>query len=150
MLTETEARRYIEDLVAAYPRIREVWLYGSHANGTARDDSDWDYLAFADDATLQALWEHPRFRHPDIDLMIVVEDVYEGKIFIQPWLAAGGQKRGTLADEPGGLRWRLLSPTIAEYESTRQDPSAPGGVRVASGLRAVRVYRRFGSHVART
>jgi predicted nucleotidyltransferase len=46
--------RYIRDLVAAYPAVKEVWLYGSRANGYADPDSDWDYLAFADDDTLSA------------------------------------------------------------------------------------------------
>ena len=36
MLNEVETR-YIEELVAAYPSIREVWLYGSRANGTERE-----------------------------------------------------------------------------------------------------------------
>jgi Polymerase beta, Nucleotidyltransferase len=46
---------YVSALVSAYSAIREVWLYGSRANETARPDSDWDYLAFADEATLVSL-----------------------------------------------------------------------------------------------
>jgi predicted nucleotidyltransferase len=41
--------QYVAELTATYPGIREVWLLGSRANGTATEASDWDYLVFLDD-----------------------------------------------------------------------------------------------------
>ena len=60
---------YVAQIVSAYPAIREVWLYGSRANGTEKVDSDWDYLAFADDDTLSDLSRDARFHRDEIDLV---------------------------------------------------------------------------------
>ena len=46
MLSE-EIAKYIHDLKRAFPRITSIWLVGSRANDTARDDSDWDFLVFS-------------------------------------------------------------------------------------------------------
>jgi hypothetical protein len=35
----------VEQIVKAYPSIKEVWLIGSGANCTAKEPFDWDYLA---------------------------------------------------------------------------------------------------------
>ena len=50
-----EASEYILELVASSPSIREAWLFGSRAAGSARPESDWDFLAFTDEATHGAL-----------------------------------------------------------------------------------------------
>jgi hypothetical protein len=64
--------QYIDELVAKYPSIREVWLFGSRANGTAHAGSDWDYLVFGgDDGLLNALCQDVCFKRPKIDLFIV-------------------------------------------------------------------------------
>lgn len=136
VLTSIEAAAYVAELVAAYPSIREVWLYGSRANGTAREKSDWDYLAFADAATLAALRRETRFDREGIDLMVVTDGVR----FEQPWIDPGGKKEGTLAPEFGGMHWRKMSATEARYQATK--PPAPGssyGTRVFA-QRAARVH----------
>jgi hypothetical protein len=127
---------YVAKLAAAYPRIREVWLYGSRANGTETVNSDWDYLAFADDATLGALRSDTRFQREGIDLMMVTDGVR----FEQPWGDPGGKKESTLAAEFGGMYWRKVSATEALYQATKPPP--PGstyGTRVFT-QRALRVY----------
>jgi predicted nucleotidyltransferase len=48
--TTAQESEYTSDLVAAYPNIDEVWLFGSCANGCARPESDRDYMVFADDS----------------------------------------------------------------------------------------------------
>ena len=129
---------YIKQLVAAYPTIREVWLYGSRANGTERIDSDWDYLAYADKSTLDRLALDVRFDREDVDLMIVVD----GNRFLKPWLCAGGpRKEGTLLEEVGlgGLEWTRESKTVASYTATKEDQRRPGGTEVLR-RRAHRVY----------
>jgi hypothetical protein len=35
--------------LAAEPSTREIWLFGSRANGTATEESDWDLLVFTDE-----------------------------------------------------------------------------------------------------
>ena len=128
--------RYIKELVAAYPSIREVWLYGSRANDNARPDSDWDYMAFADDDTLSDLSRDTRFHVEGIDLMIVTD----GVSFAKPWLEDGRQKTGTLTtdDGEGGLASRVVSTGEARYRGTK--PDGRFNVKVLTNQRAVRIY----------
>ncbi len=66
-------QQYIAKLVSTYPSITAVWLFGSHANGRARSDSDWDYLVFSDngDRLLDQLCLDGQFNLPGIDLLVV-------------------------------------------------------------------------------
>lgn len=128
---------YVAELIAAYPGIREIWLFGSQAIGTARKDSDWDYLAFADVQTLSSLRADTRFHHGDIDLMIVTD----GSHWEKPWAGPDGLKSGTLGIEPGGMNWRLASATEATYEDWKSLPG-PGCRSRRFEYRAQRVYSR--------
>ncbi len=47
----------------------EVWLYGSRARGTAREDSDWDILVLTPDDKL-SVKEEGRFIDHICDLMV--------------------------------------------------------------------------------
>ena len=47
----------------------EVWLYGSRARGTAREDSDWDVLVLTPDDKL-SVEEEGRFIDHICDLMV--------------------------------------------------------------------------------
>lgn len=130
---------YVRQLVAKYPSIREVWLYGSRANGEEKTTSDWDYLAFADDDTLSDLSRDTDLDWSNVDLMVVTDGVQ----FAKPWVDANGQKTGTLADDlsAGGLAWKRLSPTTAEYRSLKPDPADKTGFRpVIRTLRGKRVH----------
>jgi hypothetical protein len=129
--------KYVAELVAAYPSIREVWLYGSRANGTAGEKSDWDYLAFADVQTLNGLRADTRFHHGDVDLMIVTDDSHWEK----PWADPDGPKSGTLGIEPGGMNWRLASATEALYEDWKP-LLGPACRSERFEYRAKRVYSR--------
>jgi Polymerase beta, Nucleotidyltransferase len=136
-------REYVAKLVRAYPRIREVWLFGSRANGTDTATSDWDYLAFADDDTLSALSGDEPFHQSGIDLMVVVTD---GVRFVKPWVGVdddGKQKHGTLADDvsEGGLAWNRRTETEARYTQWKPDPSEAKGFNCVAAERcALRLY----------
>lgn len=133
--TAAAAAEYLAKLVAAYPSIREVWLFGSRANGSDKAESDWDYMAFADEATYAALQRDLRFHCDGIDLMIV----RDGSQFAKPWTDDGRPKGGTLAKEPGGFYWERLSSAEATYRATKA-PDAEGlNVRIIE-QRALRVY----------
>ncbi len=129
-----EASEYISDLVAAYPSIREVWLFGSRANGSARPESDWDYMAFADEATLTALGGDPRFHRAGIDLKIVID----GTRFFAPWPGLS-RSDNSLAKVDGGWHWERLSPTQATYRATKPPEAEGSEVRVFKQC-ALRVY----------
>jgi hypothetical protein len=141
---EAEAREYVAQLVAKYPSIREVWLYGSRANGTERDDSDWDYLAFADARTLGELVLDRNFHRTGVDLMVVIDD---GNCFFKPWIDPGGrQKHGTLLDgvEAGGLCWKPAEGDAAEatYTATKPRRDSTFDVDTLPDQTARRVYAR--------
>jgi hypothetical protein len=99
---------YVDALVQAYPAIREVWLIGSRANGSAKPSSDWDYIAIADSATLKALSEDATFNSPEVDLLVV----YDGDNFRKPWPDDGrDNKTGSLT----GWDCQEISRTEASY-----------------------------------
>ncbi len=136
MLTESEATHYVADLVAAYPAVREVWLFGSRANGTAREDSHWDYLVFGDWIVLDALRSDTRFRREGVDLLVVTNGVR----FETPWLNPTGLNWGSLSDDMEGFRWKQLSPTTATYTATKSVGARSWEVEVLPIQKALRVY----------
>ena len=109
-----DAAKYISELLAAYPSIRELWLFGSRANGYAKPESDWDFLAFADEVTLTALRGDLRFHRPGIGLMIVTD----GNQFETPWMEGSRVDHGELAK---GWRWKRRSATMATYLAAKGD-----------------------------
>jgi len=113
-LSAADATRYISELVAAYPSIREAWLFGSRANGYAKPESDWDFLAFADEPTLTALRGDLRFHRPGIDLMIVTD----GDQFESPWIEGSRVDHGELSKD---WRWNRRSATTATYLAAKGD-----------------------------
>ena len=98
-----------------------MWLFGSHANGAAGPESDWDYMAFADEATRAALCDDSRFHRIGIDLMIVTD----GDQFAAPWTDQSRAKSGRLAKVDGGWHWNKLSATEVTYRATKP-PAAKG------------------------
>ena len=109
------SQQYIAQLIKAYPSIREIWLFGSRANGTATEESDWDYMVLGDDAgAMNALHHDVQFNEAGIDLMFVGPgiDIEAMKPWPEPdryWKKLG------LGTAPGGINWRIISETEAQY-----------------------------------
>lgn len=95
---------------------REVWLYGSRANGRDRPGSDYDLLVHASPSTLDAL----RQRQPWPDFHVLVG--HNRETFTTPWPHEGHNDIVSLS----GLRWRCTSPSTAQYEGTYE--TKPGFV----------------------
>jgi predicted nucleotidyltransferase len=129
---------YILDLTGSFPCIREIWLFGSRANGTAQPNSDWDLLVFTDNDGLLGLLEQDRkFEMPGIDLFIVGAD---GHTFKQPWPRGDGSRSsGSLDHSYLGWKRRKLSATEARYEA-RKEPNP----HLPQELRAVRRFPAAG------
>jgi len=140
--TAEEASKYISDLVDAYPGIHEAWLFGSRANCSANSASDWDYMVFADQATLEKLRSHSRFNCTGIDLMIVTD----GDHFASPWTEYSRSKTGRLAAVNGGWHWTRLSRTKAMYRA-RKPPDAAGCEARVLKQYALRVYPKLDEEV---
>jgi predicted nucleotidyltransferase len=122
---------YVEELLRAYPSIKQVWLIGSRADGSAKSSSDWDYVVIADLNTLNGLSTTLRFNDPCIDLLVV----YDGDQFRKPWLDAEREKHGSLT----GWEWREITEREATYRATkpRDDDDFYSWIKQA---RATRVY----------
>jgi hypothetical protein len=133
------SQEYIDRLVQAYPSIREIWLLGSRANGTERQNSDWDYLAFGDDArAFNDLHNDIQFNDPDVDLLFLSPGADEA---IKPWLDPTGWKKLGLGDAPGGIKWRVTSPSEATYVESKE--RSPGSFYSDQRtVKARRVYNR--------
>jgi len=107
-----DVNAYVRKVAAAHPNVFEMWLLGSRANGTATATSDWDILAFADEATLDALREDRELHWAEVDLLVVRSS--DGR-FEKPW---GRKKSGSLEK----WQWSRLSDTEATYRSTKFVP----------------------------
>lgn len=112
---------YVEQLVSEYPRIESVWLMGSRANDSYREDSDWDLLVFANKEILDAMVQHRNLKRKQVDVMVV----YDSVNFEEPWpeVEENGRvnpKRGRLSgSRPFSWEWNQTSQTEATYEGTK-------------------------------
>lgn len=132
-MLEPEIKTYIEQLVAAYPNITNIWLLGSRANNTSHVDSDWDLLVFGSQDIFKSLQNDSRFNLNSVDLLVV----YNGMDFEKPW----GEK--TKSGSLPGWDWKELNSNNATYRATKPIYSENGeeefNVKVLQ-CRAVRVY----------
>ena len=101
---------YFSRLRERFPNIDSIWLMGSRANNTAREDSDWDLLVFADKPIFDAIAADSTFFDAAIDLMVV----FDGDKFENPFGGRDGRrvKNGSLSE----WEWRHFSLDIATYK----------------------------------
>lgn len=95
---------YVDGLRKAYPSIEEVWLLRPRVNDEQRRGSDWDLLAFADEAALAAIRANPSIHRGDLHLTIVTD----GDRFETAW---GAPRSGRLSS----IRWRVEDLHSATY-----------------------------------
>lgn len=81
---------YVEQLVKEYPRIESVWLMGSRANDSYREESDWDLLVFANKEVLDAMRQHRELKRERVDVLVV----YDSINFEEPWPEVEENGRG--------------------------------------------------------
>ena len=105
-LTE-HVREYISLLTDSYPAIHEIWLIGSRANSTAREDSDWDLLVFGDPGIFEALEHDVAFYQGGINLLVFYNEAGD---FCCPW--GSKKKKGDLKD----WKWEKKSDSLVTYE----------------------------------
>ena len=87
----------------------EVWLIGSRANGTARDDSDWDLLVVGKTKLRRRLAAYDPWTGFDV---LVRARWKNGVVFVSPWKNEGRKRKAITAKS---LRWRATSESSAEY-----------------------------------
>ena len=123
---------FIVRITGTYEEIEEVWLMGSRANGTARPDSDWDLLVFADEPTFRRMRKNHRLRRAEIDCLVV----RGGNEFREPW--GRRPKHGDLC----GWGWTKMSKSEAEYDATKWVEDEDGGRTISKRCRAIRIWPR--------
>ena len=98
---------FIRHLAGAQPSPESIWLIGSRANGGATNESDWDFVVFADAAYFEML----KTGSPPAELAVDVLVVVDGLIFRNPW---NENKAGDL----GRWQWSTQTASHATYQST--------------------------------
>lgn len=109
MTLTDEIRTYIDLLIARCPKVREVWLIGSRANGISTEVSDWDFIIFADPKAFDDLAHDKVLHREDVDLLVVDDATGE---FSKPW---GKEKTGSL----DSWKWVRESNSIATYRAMK-------------------------------
>lgn len=104
-------QQYIKKLILSYPLIKSIWLFGSRANNSYKDDSDWDLLIFANKNILEELKINSSFKKNGIDVLVV----FDGKNFEGPWPDNQGIKKGDLTF----WNWNQISDNEATYKSIK-------------------------------
>ena len=103
-----ELSSYIEKLLKQSPEISSIWLFGSRANGTAKETSDWDLLVFGSEKVFNSIKGNCDLKNDFIDLMVVVDS----ENLASPW----SNKRGQLSD----WQWKEISSSEATYIGTKE------------------------------
>lgn len=117
-LLDAKIQSFINSLVTQCKGINSIWLFGSRANESATDRSDWDFLAFGSEETYQYLQGASELHQPDIDFFVVVN----GNDFKSTW----GEK-----DKSGSLslwEWVELSDECAQYTESKQGENSYASV----------------------
>ena len=117
---------YIRDIATAFSSIEEVWLIGSRANNTFHSGSDWDFIVFADEATLKALKALPQCQKENVDLLIV----YNGNDFVCPWGEAVNSKSGDLKT----WEWQRMSESEVQYTAVKWVDDEEDSSKFCNGL----------------
>ena len=115
-----ELTPFLEDFARSFPVVVEVWLFGSRANRTATDASDWDLLVLSRDRlTAVEVAQAERFRKEKFELFIANGDAFEC-----PWPRA--RDGATLSGTFSSWKWLSRSKTPSGL-SQRDFPLHPSG-----------------------
>lgn len=99
---------YVEELKRAFPAISSVWLFGSRANGNAKESSDWDFLVFSNEPIHESIRKESRFHSESVDLLLVGE----GGEFSMPF----GEPNGGSLEQ---WEWHQIAEYSAEYKGCK-------------------------------
>jgi predicted nucleotidyltransferase len=129
---DVEIRTFLERVAAITPGLNSIWLIGSRANGTATESSDWDFVAFGTEATLDFLREATLLHREKIDFLVVTN----GEDFRAAWGEV--DKSGSLSE----WKWEVLSEGKSEYMQSKSIEREGGSRVVVTQCPAIRVWPR--------
>ncbi len=129
---------YLKQVVAVCPEIKAIWLFGSRANGTATSSSDWDFLAFGDDATYERLHLATELHRENVDFMVMTNE----DDFQNVWGSL--EKIGSLTV----WEWSKTSDLSGQYMQTKKKPGSDFD-SICTIKKAIRVWPPaiFGSNL---
>lgn len=109
-LLNSEIYSWLIGLIAQLTSVNSVWLFGSRANETATDLSDWDFLFVVNRLTqndANVIYNHFR---KDVDLFVNFEESSEFRTY-PPFKV----KTGSFAD----WSWKRVDERLAIYKSRK-------------------------------
>ena len=121
---------FLNRLCSECEGISSIWLVGSRANGTFRDDSDWDYIVFADQSFLEYLKGREDLHVQNVDFLVV----FDGNKFQNAWGLK--EKTGSLSS----WQWRQTTGERAEYMEAKWEGDDENGDVVCTNKNAIRVW----------
>lgn len=74
MSLDNVRRELVENISNSCPDIRAIWLIGSRANGTDNAFSDWDFIAFGSENSLEYLKVHCELHLDSVDFLVVLNN----------------------------------------------------------------------------
>ena len=115
---------YLHKITDKYPDIEAIWLFGSRANGSHNQESDWDLFVFANDRVLDLLKADKELKNEseknNIDLLVV----FNGDDFKPPWKRPGEEnkryKQGCMTGVHS-FEWIRISEVEAKYKARKDD-----------------------------
>ena len=116
-------------LVQRAPDIKEIWLLGSRANGTAREESDWDLLVLGSEETLRALQTDTSLHHPNVDCLVATNQE-----FVNAW----GEK--VKSGSMPAWEWTRLNDFFAEYTEKKWKDAVDGAGVISRRRKAVQLW----------
>ena len=125
MLLDTPTSQFLAQVAAISPGLKSIWLVGSRANGTTTSESDWDFIAFGTNETLEFLQNATALHRTRTDFLVVTND--------EDFRAAWGEpdKTGSLSE----WHWKELNSTEAEYMQSKWiDQEDGAGVKVSRAI----------------
>ena len=139
-MLSVDIESWLVTLIANTSSVREVWLFGSRANGNPTETSDWDLLMVVNQGANVEVANLKHFARTDVDLLVDAD----GKSFETVW---GTKKTGSYLS----WNWTRQDTCTATYAGQSWVPDAdvaddpPDMVRnsgkfLSSPLSAIRVW----------
>lgn len=111
-------QNFLDELVAKYDCVDEIWLFGSRANKKdVYETSDWDFLIFGNKSAYSLIKQDKNLSIKAKDLVIGLLVQREDNKFTSPWKHKGRLEQLTLTE----LNWKIVSETKAEYWGYSKD-----------------------------
>jgi hypothetical protein len=102
---------YLENLAKQCPGLLEVWLFGSRANETAHNGSDWDLMIYGRPGIFDSLSAKRTLECENVDLFVVQGSGGCQALCSKPSPARKHPKKLSLSE----MEWRRSSSTSAHY-----------------------------------